>query len=100
MAKQTPQPPPKRSVQLSLTGALLAFVTFALIGMWILLVATSRAQKEAVTTLPVSLRSTLSANYQADSLPTRPGVAVALIFDAIKDQEPDADLDARKGGGH
>ena len=51
------------------------------------------------TFLQVTLQSTYVANYDADPLPTRPGVNIGIVLETIKETEPDIDetaLEARQ----
>lgn len=95
MSDKAPQKRKGFSVQRPYFAMLLLVVAFALTSM--LFVMNRRVMQEAAQSrVMVSLNSDLSANYQADALPTRPGVSVELIFEAIKDLEPDADIEARR----
>ena len=77
-------------------GVVLLLLTLLTLGLWPGVVTSEQRPELGQRTLPVVVHSTLAADYSADALPTRPGVGVNLIFDTIKDQEPEADLDARK----
>ena len=77
-------------------GMVLMLLTLLTVGLWPGVVTSTQSPDLGERTLPVIVHSTLQADYSADALPTRPGVAVELIFDTIKDQEPEADLEARK----
>lgn len=77
-------------------GLILTLLVLLLVGLFPGLVDAKQEPALAQRTLPVGVHSTLTANYGADALPTRPGIGINLIFDTIKDQEPEADLEARK----
>lgn len=76
-------------------GATFLLVVLFLAAMWPSLL-TSSSSSDGKAFVPAAFHSVLEADYGVDALPTRPGVSVDLIFDAIRDQEPQADLESRQ----
>ncbi|MEM7112017.1 MAG: hypothetical protein AAF614_06265 [Chloroflexota bacterium] len=91
--KPDPQPLSARRYRL-LLATIFLFLCLLLGAVWFVnrVIAAEGGAQE----VPVSLESSLQANYLADALPTRPSISMALIFEAMRDWEPGLDLERRQ----